>query len=421
MQLFPIDTDDIGGRTEGMRRMHRIAGGLLLAMTLIFTATFAVESFFFPTRLPLSLELLRAFSEAAMVGAIADWFAVVALFRHPFGIAIPHTAVIPRKHARIAANIGRFVAQNLLASTAMAQRLEELDPAGRLALWLDRSENSTMIASRLAGILPPALESIGQSRLRGVAGRALRLGIDIIITPPRMAGVLSFAANQNYHQSLLDLALDAVRDFVGRHESFIRGKVSERCGEWIPLWVENKIADSIVGGIGESLDELRKPDHPQRREIDDSLYRFIGQMADSPEFILRLDEIKAQILADPAIETYMEHIWEDFYDQMAGDVSAVETMVLQVLQTLSTRLKTDSQLRNSINHWLRKTIERIMIPRREFIGKIITDLIVRWRTETLVDLLESHVGQDLQYIRINGTIVGGTAGLLIQSIVAALR
>lgn len=413
--LAPATDDDLIVRLKGIRRMRLLATGLLLAVTAVFVATFFIHRAF-PEFPPLWSEMIRAFAEAAMVGAIADWFAVVALFRHPFGIPIPHTAVIPRKHARIATGIGRFVAQNLLASTAMAQRLEELDPAGRAAGWLAQSKTSALIARRMADTLPPILETIGQDRLRGAVGGALRKGLDIIITPSRMAGMLAFAANQNYHQSLLDLALDSVHDFVGRHETFIRAKVSERCGEWMPLWVENRLADGVIEGIADALSELRKQDHPQRREIDISVHSFIEQMAVSPEFEQRLETLKGQILDDPAIESYLQQSWGGLYATLADDSSTLEGIILQTVQGLAQRLQDDANLRRSVNHWLREAVEKLLIPRREAIGTIIADLIMRWRTEALVDRLESHVGQDLQYIRINGTIVGGLAGVAIHLI-----
>ena len=415
----PTAEQDLRVRLAGIRKMRLVATGLLAVATLVFAGTFAVGAAF-PAVDPFWLGAVRAFAEAAMVGAIADWFAVVALFRHPLGIPIPHTAIIPHKHARIAAAIGRFVAENLLASAAMAQRLEELDPSGRMAHWLEQPDTAWLIAKKAGDILPPILEAIGEDRLRRTIGVALRSGIDMVITPSRMSGILSFAASQNYHQSLLDLALDAVGDFVARHEGYIRAKVSERCGDWVPLWVETRLADSVINGISESLGELRKQDHPQRKEINDSFYAFIAEMADSPEFVIRLDDIKAQIMDDPAIEGYLEQTWQGLYSHFAAESSALEAVVLQGVQSLSLRLKTDQELRASVNRWLRETAERLLIPRREFIGTLIADLIMRWRTESLVDRLESHVGQDLQYIRINGTIVGGAAGTVIYLISTAL-
>ena len=422
MRFLPPSTadGDENDRSRGLRRMRLLATGLLLAVTLLFAGTYAVETLFLPDRLPLALSLIRAFAEASMIGALADWFAVVALFRHPLGLPIPHTAVIPRKHARIANAIGRFVSMNLLTSTAMAQRLEELDPSGRLAAWLDRPETTTLLARRIAAALPAILETIGESRLRGAIGGALHRGIDMIITPAKMANVLSFAASQNYHQSLLDLALDAVRDFVAAHDALIRGKVAERCGEWVPVWIENRLSDAIIGGIGESLADLRDPAHPQRGEIDKSLHQYISLMADSREFLTRLEDVKTQIKADPAIEAYLEQIWTDLYGQIAGQTSTFETVIAQTLQDLSQRLRTDPGLRYAVNRWLRYALERFLVPQREFIGTVLSDLIMRWRTDSLVSKLESHVGQDLQYIRINGTIVGGVAGIAIHLIVSIL-
>jgi uncharacterized membrane-anchored protein YjiN (DUF445 family) len=411
----PPPDDSLPSRLRDIRRMRRVATGLLALVTALF-----VGSLIFEERLP-QLAPLRAFAEAAMIGAIADWFAVVALFRHPFGIPIPHTAVIPGNHARIAAAIGRFVANNLLASAAMAQRLEELDPSGRLARWLAQPQTSQTIARRVAESLPPIMGSIGEDRLRGTVGAALRKGVDLVVTPGRMAGVLSFAAEQNYHQSLLDVALDAVRDFVGRHEPFIRRKVAERCGEWMPLWVESRLADAVIKGIDEVLRDLRKPGHPWRLELDSTLRGFTETMSSSADFVQRLEEIKVRVLADPAIETYLEQTWDTLYGHLATDPQAVNEVVHHAVLGLSQRLETDPAMRDSVNRWLRDAAERLLVPRREFIGSLIADLVMRWRTDALVDRLESHVGRDLQYIRINGTVVGGLTGLALYFVTNAWR
>ena len=418
--LPPSEDVSIAQRQHDIKRMQRNATLLLVAVTLIFLATFAIQSAFFPQGAPWPLLLLRAFADAAMIGGIADWFAVVALFRHPLGLPIPHTAIIPRKHARIAATIGKFVADNLLASTALAQRLEELNPAKRLATWLQHEQTIALIANRTARFLPPTLETIGENRLRNSVGTALRKGIDTAITPHRLSSILSFATSQRYHQSLLDMALRATHDFINQHQDYIRARVSERCGEWVPLWVENKLANSVIDGIDGALNELANPNHPQRTEIDAKLHLYIQQMGASPEFQEQLAAMKLQLLDDPAIESYLVQAWDDVYAQLSQGSDYLESLIAQLLTDLAYRLNTDPMLQQSLNSWLRHTLEKVLLPQREFIGSLITDLINRWRTQSLVDRLENHVGQDLQYIRINGTLVGGLAGTLIQALLLAL-
>lgn len=392
----------VGAPPMDMARMRRIATLMLAMMTVLFAAA-ALYEWRWPWLGP-----VRAFAEAAMIGGIADWFAVVALFRHPLGIPIPHTAVIPRSHKRIATAMGRFVAGNFLASEAMASRLEELDLAGRLGAWLSHSENIDKVVARAGGFLPPILESIGEERLRAVAGTSARRMLEATVTAPRMASVLSFAVTRGYHHALLDQALDAVRGFLARNRTFVRARVAAKCGEWMPLWVEKKLADAIVGGMEESLVELNSPLHPWRSQFETAIHSTIDRLATAPDFAERVETMKRQILDDVAVESHLDPIWSEIRDRLATDGTRI---LRQALVALAERLETDDELRESVNRWLRLAAERVLVPRREFLGSLISDLVMRWQTEAMVDRIEAHVGKDLQYIRMNGTIVGGLVGL----------
>jgi uncharacterized membrane-anchored protein YjiN (DUF445 family) len=393
----------------GLIRMRRLATLLLAAVTGLFAVTFTLEP-----RWPW-LAPVRAFAEAAMVGGIADWFAVVALFRRPLGLPIPHTAVVPRNQSRIASAIGRFVAGNFLASEATAKRLEELDPAGRLGQWLSHGGNMNRVGHRITGILPPLLDIIGEDRVRALAASTGRQAVDLVANGPRMADMLAFMAERGYHHILLDRTLDLVHGLIARNHKFIRAKVSQRCGEWIPLWVETRLADAIIDGLNETLQGCKRPDHPWRIQLDEALQKLIADLATSPAFADRVDTLKQQILTDPAMEQLGDTLWATIHQRVADEGQG---LTRRALVAASERLCTDRELRNTVNHWLRLGMERLLIPRRDFLESLIADLVLRWRPDAMVERLEAHVGKDLQYIRINGTVVGGLVGLAIYAVTA---
>ena len=410
----PIDNDNRTQQTS-LSRMRTYATALLALVTAVFAFSVWGQDMW-PWLAP-----VRAFAEAALVGGVADWFAVTALFRHPFGLPIPHTAVIPRNHGRIAAAIGRFVAGNLLASQALAQRLEELDTAGRLGRWLTQPATGAMIATRIAGSLPPIVHTIGEQRLRDAIGGGLRKVVDTAITAPRMADILSYMVDRGYHHAILDHLVTEARSFVAHNRSFIRGKVAKECPEWLPLWVETQIAQGVAHGIDASLGELTAHDHPWRLKFGAFVHETIDNMATSPLFAQRVDDIKSQVLGDPAVDAYLHQLGTNAYTHLMGGAETVESVIEGGLREIGQRLEHDTAMRTTLNRWLRDATEALLVPRRELIGSLITDLVLRWRPAVLIEKLESHVGKDLQYIRINGTVVGGLVGLLIYAVTTLVQ
>ncbi len=405
----PIDNDD-SARAAGLRRMRTVATTLLGLAAIVFAACVWGQN-----RWPW-LAPVRAFAEAAMVGGVADWFAVTALFRHPLGLPIPHTAVIPRNHHRIASAIGRFVAGNLLASQAMALRLEELDTAGRLGRWLAQPATATTIATKLTRSLPPIVHTIGEQRWRDAIGGGLHLVVDLVITAPRMAGALSYMVGRGYHQVMFDYLSAEARRFVAANRSFVRAKVAEGCPEWLPLWVEEQIAQAVARGIDNSLAELGSHDHPWKLKFEEFLNDTIDKLASAPEFAAKIDDIKMRILEDPAVDAYLRQVGGDAYSRLVGNDRSIEATVAHALGEIAHRLEHDADMRASMNRWLRDAAEALLVPRREMIGALLTDLVMRWPTATLIDKLEGYVGKDLQYVRVNGTLVGGLVGLFIYAV-----
>ncbi|WP_254434941.1 DUF445 domain-containing protein [Magnetospirillum sp. UT-4] len=384
------------------------------ALLAIATATFAA-CLVSETRWPW-LAPVRACAEAALIGGVADWFAVTALFRRPFGLPIPHTAVIPRNHDRIAAAIGRFVADDLLASGPLEQRLAGLEIGGRMGEWLSRPEKRAMLAARVAGSLPPLIHTVGEERWQKAMSGGLRKAVDTAITAPRMAELLSYMVGRGYHHAILDYLVGEARAFVRQNRTFIRRKVAQECPEWLPLWVEGQIAQGVANGLDASLGELAAAEHPWRLKFETFVTDTIDGMSTLPAFAQRVEELKARIFDDPAVDTYLHQLGSGAYSHLVGRTETVEALVAGWLADLSQRLAEDEAMRHTLNRWVRDFILVMLMPRRAVIGELVTDLIRRWRTDHLVEKLEAHVGKDLQYIRINGTVVGALLGGAIWAV-----
>ena len=394
-----------------LRRMRAFATGLLVLMLVIFVAARIFEA-----RLP-ALAYVRACAEAAMVGACADWFAVVALFRHPFGLPIPHTAILPRNKARVGESLGAFICNNFLAPEVVSQRLAGLHAAARAARWLSDPANAGFIARRSAGLLPPMLEALQDEHVRTFMRGILHRGVASVEAAPLAARVLSVLVAHGHHQALFDRAIATAETFLTRHEPLIRAKVSTRSWKWLPRWVDEKVADRVMTGLMETVHELRAPDHPWREEFQVAVDGFILRLAADPLFRARGEAIKAEVLDSPVVEDYLDSLWTEIKRRLIADTAADDGVLRQGLEqallVLGHRLQDDPRMQAVLDRWVRRAAERYIIPNRGEIGAFIAGVVARWDSATLVAKLELQVGKDLQYIRINGTLVGGLVGLVI--------
>jgi uncharacterized membrane-anchored protein YjiN (DUF445 family) len=405
-------------RLSELRRMRGFATGLLLLMLAVFVATSILEA-----RWPW-LAYVRAFAEAAMVGACADWFAVVALFRHPFGIPIPHTAIVPRNKDRIGDSLGSFICNNFLAPEVVTAKLDSIDVAGWVAGWLSVPGNANFVARRSAGLMPPMLEALEDEHVRLFVRSATRRGIESVAAAPLAARVLSVLVAHGHHQRLFDRAVEMAESFVVRHEESLRAKVTARTSRWLPRWVDTKLADKVLTGLMETLGEMRDPEHPWRREFQDAVEGFIAELADDPEAFAVGERIKAEVLDNPVVEQYLDSLWGEVKARLNADLAADEGIIQQGLErallALGRRLEDDTAMQAILNRWVRRAVDRYVVPHRGEIGAFIAGVVSRWDTRTLVGKLELQVGKDLQYIRINGTLVGGLVGLLIFAVARAV-
>jgi len=403
------DTPDT--RLRDLKRMRFFATALLVLMFAIFVATSFAEAHWPWLAYP------RAFAEAGMIGACADWFAVVALFRHPFGIPIPHTAIVPRSKERIGVAIGRFTANNFLSPRVLAERIREVDIAGWISRWLAKPGNAHSIAQRAAGVLQQALRSLPREDVNAFLTSAARYGIEAMPAAPLASRLLALVWAHGEMQTLIEHGITYASAALVRNRETIQQKVSERSSRLIPKWVDGIMADRIVAGLTRALEEMREPNHPWRVELSTAVEKLVADLATNPDMLARGEELKARILENPVVVKQIDAMWGEIEDKLDAVTSSnrLLEMLEQSLLTVSERLATDERIGEGINRWLRVAILRTVAPRRAEIAAFIRKVVENWDAETLVKRIELQVGRDLQYIRINGTLVGGLVGLIIFS------
>jgi uncharacterized membrane-anchored protein YjiN (DUF445 family) len=403
------------------RRMARVATGLLLLMALVFIAA-RLHQDEYP-----ALAYVRAFAEAAMVGALADWFAVTALFRHPLGLPIPHTAIVPRKKERIADTLGRFLQTNFLVPEVVGRRLERLDLAGAVGrrLATPRAGGGRLRAGVLAVLrqLLGALDDgpIAQA-LRQSAERRLR-DLDVATL---LAQLIDSAVEDGRHGALVDSLLRWLARALTENEALIRAEVRERAGWFVRMaGLDEEISDRIIGALRKLLaDMAADPEHPMRRKVTESLVGVAADLRHDAQTRARVEAVRDEILAHPAVADRLDGLWASLKASLmraADTPGGLSTGGLgEALRGLGQRLLDDGELREALNGHARRGVMSLVEGYGDEIVALVSDTVRGWDTEMVVNRLEGIVGRDLQYIRINGTLVGGLAGLAIHIVAEAL-
>jgi len=394
-----------------LKRMRAIATLLLAFMTLVFVVT-TMTRVNWPW-----VPYVRAFAEAGMVGACADWFAVVALFRRPFGLPIPHTGIVPNNKDRIGAALGQFITNNFLTLNVIGRKIVRVDALGYVAHWMMDSRNSKQLAHYASRFLPQILKSLSAPQVSEFLGEVARRGIESIPAAPLASRVLSIIWAQGQAQAMLDRVVEIGGDALANHKDFIRQRVAENSSSWIPKWIDNMIADKVMNGLLGTIGEMRDPEHPWRREVRESVDKLIIDLATDPDMYAGGEVLKAELLASPVFLEQAKSLWTQIESGLHADLSArnvaIEAAFEAAIRGLGTWLDDDLALRARLNRWVRAVVLRTLMPRRVEIGTYIAQVVQNWDNVTLVNKLELQVGKDLQYVRINGTVVGGLVGLLI--------
>jgi uncharacterized membrane-anchored protein YjiN (DUF445 family) len=403
--------ESVDPRRTGLRRMRTIATLLLLAMTLVFVATTVVRADW-PW-----LPYVRAFAEAGMVGACADWFAVVALFRRPLGLPIPHTGIVANNKEKIGAALGRFITGNFLTASALSDRLNRVDAIGAAARWLSQPPNARRLSHYVAAMLPRVVDSLPGPEIGAFLGRLAYLGIEAIPVAPLASRVLAVVWAQGEAQTLIARAVEHSESALKQHKDYIVRTVAEKSSRWIPRWIDRMIADRVTSGLLSTMADMRDPAHPWRVELQQAVERLIHDLATDPELFARGEAFKAELLANSTFIAQARTLWAEVEGGIRAGVPAHSDAIARAcelaLRTTGDWLQRDPTRKAQLNRRIRIAAQRLLLAYRFDIGAYIERVVRDWDNTMLIERLELQVGKDLQYIRINGTLVGGLVGLLI--------
>jgi uncharacterized membrane-anchored protein YjiN (DUF445 family) len=362
-----------------------------------------------------------------MVGALADWFAVVALFRHPLNIPLPHTAIIPKNKARIAQGLGEFIQEQFLSTPALVAKIREFDPALQFSKWLVVRENADALAGYFTRAIAYGAGALDDGRVRDFIQRTLTAKLASLDAPAMLADVLGVLTENRRHHALLDQALAALRELLGRDETreFMRKEIAAQMPmlKWLNqvVHLDEKAAVKLLEAAINRLSEvLADPDHELRQRFDVVVQDFIGRLRTDDGTRAKVGQIRDDLLGNPALTGYLAGLWAEFRGWLDADIarpdSVVKRRAAEFLVTLGHRFDSDEGIRSWLNDQIAAAAPPFVEEHRAGVGRFIERQINEWQDVTLVRELERNIGPDLQYIRINGTLVGGAAGLLIYSL-----
>ncbi|MBQ1498022.1 MAG: DUF445 domain-containing protein [Sphingomonas sp.] len=418
MLRTPLSSEPI---PAGLRRMRLVATGLLVAMAALFLLTRAFD------HAHPAIGYVRAFAEAAMVGGLADWFAVTALFRHPLRLPIPHTAIIPRNKDRIASTLAQFLRDNFLTPKVVARRMQRLDVAGAAGRWLANPVHADGRIGRSAGRLAADfLESLDQERLGGMAKGAIAARLRAIDVAPLFGQALGAAIANGRHLPLLDGMIRWAAKVLAANEHMIREMVHNRAGavmRWTGL--DETLANKIIEGLDKLLGEMAEdPGHPLRAKAEEGLERLAHDLQHKPELREKVEAFKLEMLENQAFQRWIDGLWETSRVallRLARDPGrALGGRMGETLRQFGVTLQQDRKLAETINRFARRSAVGAAADYGDGIVRLVSDTIRGWDARTITGRLENAVGRDLQYIRINGTLVGGLVGVLIHTVDAFL-
>jgi uncharacterized membrane-anchored protein YjiN (DUF445 family) len=399
-------------RLAAMQRMKRLALGLLVFVTVVFLlARWQEEHHGW-------LGYVRAFSEAAMIGALADWFAVTALFRHPLGIPIPHTAIIPHRKDQIGESLGNFVQENFLTREVLDERLAGAHVGQRLGTWLSEPANAAKAGEGVADALRGSLEVLDDrdvsTALEGLIERKIRT------TPvaPLMGRALDVAMDGGHHQRLLDAVLLGLAGFLDDNRATFRARLEQESPWWIPEPVDDKIFDKIYTAVHRFLGDVGGDSrHEVRQAIDQRVLAFADRLRADPELMAKGEELKSELLAHSDVRAWLQSLWGEVKRTTLSATddpeSELRRRIDRSLTALGERLRDEPELQQKVDAWVQRAAGYVVDHYRGEVAEIISSTVQKWDGKATAERLELQVGRDLQFIRINGTIVGGLAGLTI--------
>lgn len=401
-----------------LRNHKMLATGLFVLMTCIFLTMTYLQKY---QNFGHWVGYVKAFSEAAMVGALADWFAVTALFHHPLGLKIPHTNLIEQSKERIGDNLGNFVVTNFLSPQNIRPYIQNLKVSHFIGEWLQKEKNSNILVKNLSEIVLDILHKLEDDAVVNfISKKAKEMTGDIKINQILGNG-MEYLLEKNDHQKLITSLSAQIKNYILEHHEMVRERVKKESFSLIPSFVDDKIAEKITSGLSKYFEEVEQDqNHALRKEITQKLFDFSSEIKINPQYEQELNAIKDDFLQPEKINQYSHDIWvslkKTLTEELIQEHSSLKNYLNKNIAEFSENLRTDEKLQHKIDHWVRVTAYKYILRNTNKFGDLIADTVGNWQGKELSEKLELEVGKDLQFIRINGTLVGGLVGLLIYSI-----
>ncbi|MEU9853873.1 DUF445 domain-containing protein [Streptomyces sp. NPDC047974] len=404
-------------RNRGVRRMKALATALLALVAVVYAlATWAENA-----GAGAWAGYVAAAAEAGMVGALADWFAVTALFRHPLGLPIPHTAIIPTKKDQLGASLGSFVGENFLSADVVRGRLRALGVARRLGTWLSDPAHADRVTEEAATALRGALTVLRDADVQAVVGEAITRRAEAAEIAPGLGKTLERMVADGAHSRAVDLVCTRAHDWLVTHGDSVMDAVQGGAPGWTPRFVDRKVGERVYKELLRFVTEMRDmPTHPARGAIDRFLTDFAADLQADTDTRARVERLKSDLLARPEVQDVIASAWASVRALIIAaaedDQSQLRLRARASLISLGKRLASDSRLQSKVDGWLETAVIHLVTTYRPEITSLITETVAGWDADQTSRKIEANIGRDLQFIRINGTVVGALAGLLIYTV-----
>ncbi|MFJ6082955.1 DUF445 domain-containing protein [Streptomyces sp. NPDC092369] len=404
-------------KRRGVRRMKLTATGLLLFVAVVYVlAKWASHE-----GAGVWADYVAAAAEAGMVGAMADWFAVTALFRHPLGLPIPHTAIIPTKKDQLGISLGEFVGENFLSQDVVRQRLRAVGIGSRLGVWLADPEHADRVTAELSAALRGALTVLRDSDVQAIVGEAITRRADAQEIAPGIGKMLEKIVADGGHKRVVDLIVTRAHDWLVLHDEQVMDAVQGGAPGWTPRFVDKKVGERVYKELLRFVTEMRDmPSHPARGALDRFLTDFASDLQSDTETRARIERLKGEVLGRGEVQDLIASAWTSVRSMIVSaaedERSELRLRVRASLLSLGARMSVDAKLQAKVDGWVEGAAVYVVTTYRGEITSLITDTVASWDAEHTTRKIEAHIGRDLQFIRINGTVVGSLVGLLIYAV-----
>jgi uncharacterized membrane-anchored protein YjiN (DUF445 family) len=404
-------------KIKQLRNHKTLATGLFLLMAAIFI----IVTLLLKQNPQTWMHYVRAFSEAAMVGALADWFAVTALFHYPLGIKIPHTNLIENSKNKIGDNLGNFVVDNFLTSENLRPYISKLDVVSFAGKWLNQDKNQRMLTEEVAKYVHKIVVDLDDTFIAALIERKGKELVHTIALTPLLSKGIEFAMEKGLHEEFITFLAGKLQNYMSDNQELIKERVKAESSILIPGFVDNMIAKKLTNGITKFFAEIENnKDHQIRKDIVRQLNQLSEDLKTNQKWEQDFNRLKNDLIQNNNLTEFAHNIWSNIKVTLLKDLekenSGIKNYIAKSIADIANTFEQDTELAARINNWIRKTSYQLVLRNRGSLGALISQTVGNWEGKDLSKKLELEVGKDLQFIRINGTLVGGIVGLIIYAL-----